>query len=325
MQHSSGLTVKKILTAIIAAALIMAACAVLPAPNVKASASEAAVLPDYTWYIASNAGTLAKYAGDLVVVGEMQNVGSNIIQNATVSGTAYSSSGQALAIATGTAFTYETTHDEKAPFSIDFTPADSVTQNSNWTSSVASVSVSALSVIDTSTTPYTGLNVPRGVFNLTMGGVFTAVGVIVNNGTETMGYVWVVTTFFNTAGKVLSFNFTGFIVTPAAPMGPGMPARWLASPADPAAAPPGNIANVTYLIDSLPLGSSLPTTQPTATNSPPPSSSQLPLTPIIVVVVIVVVAVAALILLGKRKKTPTSQPLPTPPPPEPTPEMVNLR
>jgi hypothetical protein len=312
--------VKKIFTVMIAVALIMAACAVLPTPNVKASADEAAVLNDYTWYIASHAGTLALYAGDLVVVGEIQNVGSNIIQNVTVSGTAYDSNGQALAIAQGTAFTFETTHNQKAPFSIDFPPSASVTQNSNWTSSVASVSVSVLAVIDTSAKPYTDFNLPQGASGFDNEGVYTALGVIVNNGTETMGNVWVVTTFFNADGKVLSFNFTGYIVDPSAPMGPGMPARFLATPADPAAAPPSSITNFTYLIDSLPLGAPLPNSQPTATtsSSPPLSSSQVPLTPIIVVAVVVAVAVIALILLGNRKKTPTSQPPPTPPPPEPT-------
>jgi hypothetical protein len=83
---------KRIITFVLVAALILAAFTVLSLPSVKADASEARVV-DYSWYIAPSSGILAENAGDLVVVGEIQNVGTHIIQNATVSGTALSNFG----------------------------------------------------------------------------------------------------------------------------------------------------------------------------------------------------------------------------------------
>ena len=68
---------KKIITAVILVALILAAFNALSAPRVKAQTSEAKVL-SYTWYAAPADTTLAEYVGDLVAVGEIQNVGSTV-------------------------------------------------------------------------------------------------------------------------------------------------------------------------------------------------------------------------------------------------------
>ena len=48
----------------------------LSVPRVKAQTSEAQVL-SYSWYVAPADTNQAEYVGDLVAVGEVQNVGSN--------------------------------------------------------------------------------------------------------------------------------------------------------------------------------------------------------------------------------------------------------
>jgi hypothetical protein len=311
---------KKTMAVIVVAALILAAFAILPLPYVKAQASQAEVLT-YSHYINnSTSGVLAQNQGDLVVVGEIQNVGSDIIQNATVGGTAYSSSGQTLASAEGQAYVYEMTPGQKAPFSIDFTPSSSTTSNSNWIPSVANITVTVLSVTDTSTSPYTGLTVPQGPDSLNNSGVYTIVGTIVNSGKQTMAYVWVVTTFYNAAGTVVALNFTDFLVTPSAVLAPGDATRWVATPADNTAQLTNEIKSYSYVIDSVPSTTSA-TTQPSLSPTASPTPSPFPVLPIVVVVVVVAVAAAALMLLRKRQKLP---PPPPPPPPPPMPQELSV-
>ena len=84
---------KKIITAVILAVLILAAFNMLSAPSVKAQTSEAKIL-SYSWYVAPADTVLAEYIGDLVAVGEVQNVGSNIIGYVVVTGVAYNSTGR---------------------------------------------------------------------------------------------------------------------------------------------------------------------------------------------------------------------------------------
>ena len=88
----------------------------------------------------------------MIVVGEVENVGSNIIGNVTVQGIAFSSNGQELAITTTQAFVYHMLPGQKAPFYLDFNAASSTTDDLSWVPSVSSVSVSVTSVTDTNYT-----------------------------------------------------------------------------------------------------------------------------------------------------------------------------
>ena len=319
---------KKIIAIVVLAVLILATFAFSPLPNAKADVSEAKVL-SYSYYTAPSNANLAQNPGrDILVFGEVENVGSNIIQNVTLGGTALDSSGNTIASTEGLAYSYEMAPGQKAPFLIDFTPSSSTNQNSNWMSSLAKFTVTVLAVTDAPTSAYPDLHVPSAPFALNESGVYTVVGTIVNNGTQTMDYVWVVTTFYNSAGTVVGLNYT-YVVTPAAVLVSKGAARWIATPVDNTVQLSNEIASYSYVIDSLSQTSSSstqPTSTPTAssTASPPPSQllgyitlgkEQIPVLPIVVLVVVVVVAVAALMLLRKRQK------LPPPPPPPPPPPM----
>ena len=148
---------KKIITMVIIAALVLAAFSMLSTQSVKAAASEASVI-SYSWYTAPSNTVLASAPGDLIVVGEVENVGSNIIGNVTVQGIAFSSTGQELATTTTQAFVYDMLPGQRAPFYLDFNAASSTTDDLSWVSSVSSVSVSVTSVTDNDTRQYTGLD-----------------------------------------------------------------------------------------------------------------------------------------------------------------------
>jgi hypothetical protein len=304
---------KKIIAVVVLAALIIATFAFLPLPSAKADASEARVL-SYSYYTAPANANLAQNPGrDILVFGEVQNVGSHIIQNVTIGGTALDSSGNTIASAEGLAYSYETAPGQRVPFLIDFTPSSSTTSNSDWMSSLANFNVTVLAVTDTTTSAYPNLHVPEAPTAINESGVYTVVGTIVNNGTQTMDYVWVVTTFYNAAGTVVGLNYT-YVVTPVAALVPSGAARWVATPADNTPQLTNEIASYSYVIDSEPRitsSSTQPTSTPTASGTP----SQFPVLPIVVVVVAVVVVAAALMLLRKRQKIP---PPPPPPPPPPT-------
>ena len=326
MKFKRGANLRKTVAVVIVAALILAAFAVLPQTCVKAQASQVKVLK-YSWYVnhLENA-TLAQNQGDLVVVGEIQNVGSSIIQNVTVSGTAYNSTGQAVASAEGIAYSYETPPGQKVPFFIDFTPASSTTPNSNYMSSVVSIDVSVLSVTDTSTSPYTGLKFPQGVYNVTENGAYTAFGAVVNNGTETMAYVWVVTTFYNASDDVVAVNYTTGVLTTS--LAPGATVTFESTPTDNTPALSSEIASYSLLIQSenQPVSTSSPS-QTTSTLTFPPSNSPTPapalpptwliITTVGVLIVLVVVVLLFTTLLKKRKREMLAPPPPQPPPPPP--------
>jgi hypothetical protein len=293
------------------AALVLAAFTVLSAPNVKAGTSEAKVL-SYSWYVAPSNTVLAAEAGDLVIVGEIQNVGSNIIGNASVEGTAYDSSGNVLATsAQSVVLVYHALPGQKAPFYIDFTPSSSSTNSLSWVSSVNHVSVSVTSVTDTPVAQYSGLAIPFGgsVGTIMNSKTYTVVGYINNTGSETVGDVWVVATFYNSAGTVVGLNYTSYVTDSLAPK--AEVAFW-ATPTDNTFTLSNEIANYSIQIDSLPLPGA---TSPSPTPPPSTSNAQFPTLLIVVVVVVVVGAVLALTLLRKRLRLPP--PPPPPPPPGP--------
>ncbi len=315
---------KKIVAFILLTALVLAAFTFLPLPSVKADTSEVKVL-SYSYYTAPTSPVLAPSSGDIVVVGEIQNVGSNIVQNVTLGVTALDSSGNTIASSSnGLALSYEMTPNQKAPFYVYLTPQSSTSSNTNWMASLSKFTVTVLTVTDISTSPYTDFNVPDTPFNITDNGIITFYGTIVNNGTQTMDYVWVVSTFYNAAGTVVGLNYA-YVTNSTAPLAPGSATRWIATPADDTTTMTNEIASFSYVIDSQPQSSTNSSQSPTPT---PKTTSSLKfpvwVLPVVVVVVVVIAVAAALLLL--RRRQPTEQPMeapPTevPPPPPPPPPM----
>ena len=304
---------KKITTIVIIAILVLAAFSLLSTRSVKASTSEATVL-SYSRYVAPSNTVLASEPGDLIVVGEVENVGSNIIGNVTIQGTAFSSTETELAQTATQAFVYDTLPGQKAPFYLDFNAASSSTPDLSWVSSVSTVQVTVTSVTDTKDRQYAGVIIPNpggSAPYIPGNGTYYIDGTILNNGTQVDQHPWVVATFYNSNGTVIGLNFTDELTPSFAPTDA---LHFFASPTDDTPQLTDEIASYSLLVDSLTLANGT-SPQPTPSPTGSTATAQLPILTIAVVVVVIVVVIAVLMLLRRRQKTP----LPPPPPPPPAP------
>ena len=188
----------------------------------------------------------------------------------------------------------------------------------SWTSQVSRVSIVVSTVNEISVPQYNGLESPNGGVisiptNESPYNAFTVIGIIKNNGTETAGPIWVVTTFYNAAGTVVALNFTSMLTDSLAP---GENTTFLATPADNTPTLSNEIVNYSTQIDSLPFTSS--STVTTATPTPAPSIlGTVLIVGVAATVVVIVVIVALMMLVRKRQKNTQLEP-PLPPPPPPT-------
>ena len=315
---------------VIIAALVLAAFSIVSTQDVKADSTSQVSVLTYSFYTAPANTVLASAPGDLIVVGELENVGSNVIANVTLQCIAFGASEQQLATTSTNAFVFYTQPGQKVPFYFDLNAASSSTDDLSWVSSVTSVAISVTSVTDVPNNQeqYSGLTIPASSPYLPGNGTYYVIGTIVNSGNQTASYPWVVATFYNSAGTVIGMNFTDELTTS---LTPGEAWRFYASPADDTTILTGEIANYTLTVDSLTLSNSsyiAPSSSPSASSSsssPLTKSSTLIVVVAAVVVVVLVVVVAALMLIKKRQKAPqapqtpptpeTTQPPPPPPPP----------
>jgi hypothetical protein len=300
------LTLKKIMVILILVALILTSIFIFQ--NVKANASEVSVI-SYSSYVAPSNTVAALAPGDLITVGEVMNIGSDIVSDVTVQGTAFSASGQTLAVTGADAFVYDMLPGQKAPFYLDFSASSGLTQDLSWVPQVSSVTVQVTSVTDTNQRQYSDYDI-QGRYNYTdNNGVYVAYGTLVNNGSQIVSYPWVVTTFYNATGGVISLNYTNFL-TPTLSVNGAV--RYFSTPLDNNTQLTNQIAAYSIQIDSLTVANSTssPTATPTQSNTKP--TTNFPILPIVIVVVLIAVAVAALLLFRKRKVAP----LPPPPPAE---------
>lgn len=312
---------KKVMVVAVLAVLTLAAFSTLLAPRARAAdLSEARVL-SYSWYVAPASTSEAEYTGDLITVGEVQNVGSNIIESVAVRGEAYNSTGDLVAWSLASFQLSGILPGQKAPFYMDFTPESSVTGDQSWVPDVTNVSITINTVRDTNSTPYSGLITAAS--SVGSSNPFTVIGIIQNNGSEATGSIATVTTFYDASGTVVALNFTNYLTDSLAP---GATIQFSATPTDNTAQLSAKIATYAVLVQSVPLNASpspspsasslpsastSPTSSPTVTPSssvqpsgssePQPTDSTWLIYIAVGVVAVVVVAVAVLVILKRRK------------------------
>jgi hypothetical protein len=320
-----GDNLKKILAFVILVVLALASFNVLSLPNVRAQTNEAQVL-SYSWYIAPSTTTTAEYINDLIAIGEVQNTGSTTIGAIWVTGQAYDSNGTVLASTEAQAMATNLVPNQKAPFYLDFTPEESVTQDQSWVPNVTSVTVSVATITNASdsSTQYTGLTTS----NLNMdnnGGNYTVSGIIQNTGDQSVEDVALASTFYNSNGTVIAVSFTDLGAT----LVPRQPTTFEVTPWDNTATLSSEIENYTILIQSIPVTPTTTpeqTTQPTSSPSGSPNPTQnpgimtsIPTYAIVIVVIAVVAIIAGLMLLRRRGKSyqieASTSPQPSPPQP----------
>ena len=107
---------KKTIAVLILAVLVLAAFPILSVSNAKAALQKPAFCLTVGTLLPQVALSWRHSPGDLVVVGEIQNVGSSFIQNVTLSATALNANGTTLGTSTGFAFVFETATWAKGTF-----------------------------------------------------------------------------------------------------------------------------------------------------------------------------------------------------------------
>jgi hypothetical protein len=321
---------KKILIALVLVILIVSSVSLFSAPHVKADTSEAQIL-SYSWYVAPSTTTQAQYIGDLIVVGEVQNTGTNTLGNVVVGAEAYNDSGGFVGSAQFAAYATYLAPGQKAPFYLDFAPditTDPTTFDQDWASSVTNVTVRVLYAIDSSQTQYSGLTIPAGsVSNSTTTGAYKVTGTVQNTDDQITGRVWVITTFYNASGTVVGLNYTNYI---SQSILPGKSATFSATPVDNTAQLSSSITSYNILIqsDPTPIATSTPSpiitptvqpsTSPTSSNQSTPSPIGISASLIIylaTIAVIVVLVILVVLLLLRRRERNAEFDLPPPPPP----------
>jgi len=307
-----GDNMKKIVAFAILVVLALASFNVLSITNVRAQTVEAKVL-SYSWYIAPSTTFTAEYIGDLIAVGEVQNIGSTTAGLIWVAGQAYDSNGTVLASTESQVMTTNLVPNQKAPFYLDFAPEVSVTQDQSWISNVTSVTVSVATITkaSNSSAQYGGLTIFNDI-GVNNGGNYTVTGTIVDTGDQSVGDVGLATTFYTTNGTVVAVSLTDL----GTAFAPGQATPFMVTPWDNTGTFSNEIANYTILVQSIPVTplttpglTTSPTTQPTLSSSGSPTPTQspgllasIPTYVIVVVIVAILAVITSLILLMRRGK-----------------------
>ncbi len=291
----------------------------------------------YSWYANPT-------SGDVIVVGEVQNNGTNVLDYVGVAGTIFTSDGQPQAYSGALAYVNQMLPQQKAPFYIDYLPETSLSGNLSWPSLGIDHVAFTVNSNATTSTQYSGLQIRGNNSQVDSTGAYTVQGVVWNSGDQEANSARVVATFYNASGAVVAAGFTDPL-TPD-PLTPNGIASFTVTAFDSAPALATQITGYALLIQVVgPLSggqsSPGPSGTPSTSESPGPSGSSgsstspseqptqspqngtavsmgvIELIAIVAVIVVVVVVVAALML---RKRGIASQNLPPPPPPPPPPQ-----
>jgi hypothetical protein len=290
-------------------------------PNVSSQPENVTVL-SYSYY-------MNPYSSDyLIVVGEAQNIGSNVIDYISVTGTFYAPDGTIFMSNYVKAFITQILPQQKTPFYIAFSPAN-IVAGTNWTSQDATnFTITVNYANPTETRQYQDLTVISDSSGTDSDGYYMVTGVVKNTGSQTTNKTWVVATFYNSTGSVIGIGQEGGVYVTPAVIPPGGTASFTIYPQDYEAVA-ANIASYSLIIQtSLTAPSATPTPTPSPSQSasptPTPASSSPSPTPtasgtgtaipdtyiyVAVVAVVIVVVGAVALVLRKRasKRTAISQ------------------
>jgi hypothetical protein len=171
-------------------------------PNVLSQPENAEVL-SYSWYVSSE--------GYVAVVGEVQNVGSNIVEFISLQGVVYNSTDEPQAIAYNAAYSQNIQPQQKAPFIIYVTSENSFSGDLSWVSDIDDVSVFIIEAKVSEDYQYQDLEITGSTNYIDSYGYYTVSGNIRNTGDRTAGRPWVVATFYNATGNVVGIGYSDYL------------------------------------------------------------------------------------------------------------------
>jgi hypothetical protein len=219
----------------------------------------------YSSYISAN-------TGDFIVVGEVQNVGTETITYGALTGTVYSTDGQEQAQAYyWYVYATQVLPNDTVPFYMGFTADSSASGNMNWaTQPIGRIDIQTFSYSNASqelnlTLSITGETVQANPIN----GTYSVSGLVSNNGDQNMTNIQVAGAFYNSSGTVIAIGYTDYLAYPALP--PGQSVQFSVSPVD---STPAIVSKITSY--SLNIVSTGPPLNQTVTPSPTPTASEIP-------------------------------------------------
>jgi hypothetical protein len=194
---------KKTLTCLLIL-LVASSLTLTIAPNASGETSNVKILDNYTYYEDS--------LGNLVVIGEVQNVGSSVIANISLTGTITADT----ASAQGSCFVWGNylLPGQKAPFYMEFY---SQTSGNSWTGVTKSdISLTVYNAPETNRYQYQGVQITSSQATPTATGEYWVTAQLQNNGSQTAQAIVVVATFFNSEGNPVGAGYINPISSLAA-------------------------------------------------------------------------------------------------------------
>lgn len=172
-------------------------------PCAFSSAEDIEIL-SYSWYIDTS--------GYLVVVGEVQNVGSNTIESVYLTGIVYNTDGMTQAYSSSLACVTYLIPQQRAPFYMQFPMPFSSIDGSWGSADISFVDFQVYSAEATTSYQYPDLTIKDSSTTVTEG-VYWVSGTVQNTGSQTTEEIVVVGTFYNASGVVVTIGYSEYLTS----------------------------------------------------------------------------------------------------------------
>jgi hypothetical protein len=239
----------KKVVAVFLAVLSMTVLCVTFVPNVKGAPEDLTIL-SYSWYICPSTSTTGN-PGDLIVVGEVQNVGPDNLYRINVQGTVYTSNGQAQATSYSPAYVDHMLPQQKAPFYMDFSALESYSGNLSWISlGIDHVAFRFFLANETDSYQYPDLKIVADTSYTDLTGVYTVTGILGNTGSQDTGRPWVEATYYNASGTVIAVGVSNFLTLSSSPLPSNQTIQFTVTPRDSTSQLAAQISSYSLLVQT---------------------------------------------------------------------------
>jgi hypothetical protein len=183
-------------------------------PNVFSQTENVEVL-SYSYYPVVISDTPFIY-----VVGEVQNVGPNIIEQIYLGAEIYTKDGKDQAVSYTWVYPRYILPQQKAPFAMYFYNENSYSGDFNWYPiGIDYIDFGIVEANQTDYYQYPDLEITTDAGYIDQS-IYTVEGTIRNNGDQAAGRLWVVATFYNASGDVIAVGNSGYLTPDSLPSGP---------------------------------------------------------------------------------------------------------
>ena len=181
-------------------------------PNVLSQIENASIL-SYSYY------TSPYDSNYLIVVGEAQNIGPNVLGYITAMGTFYAPDETVFMSNYARSITTQIPPQQKIPFQIPFTTAN-IASDTNWTfQDVTNLTITVNYVKLTETRQYQDLTIINDSLGTDNDGYYRVTGTVKNTGSQASNQTAVVATFYNSTGSVVALGFSNYLTPTSIPAG----------------------------------------------------------------------------------------------------------